>query len=294
MSRVLGPALIAAALPFLVGASEPPAPPRPGEEAALQFEKLKLEVAQLREGTRGWWTQPWFTVSLGIVTGAVSGVGSFLAARRSRLAALDQAVHEKRLEAYPKLVNACHQLALYFPDYTSSAGGPAPGSSSGAGRSVSGVAPANPAPPAGGAAAQPGAKLEPRHCEMMGRALSRFYFDGGGLLLSKDSRECYFALTTALTRAAKAQALEAPVFPDDAEDVSDRKMTEFRTVLYLMDGKSFKKETIASWTFGPPNPNRQGPDHRADQFKDYVCLQLLSSRLRTSLAEDLRSRRRPT
>jgi hypothetical protein len=50
-------------------------------------------------------------------------------------------------------------------------------------------------------------------------------------------------------------------------------------------------DDVEHWRFGCSVPEDDSPEHR---FQDYVFLQRLSSALRTTLSEDLRSRRRPS
>jgi hypothetical protein len=266
----------------LASCAAPTPPTQLSDKSALEMEKLRLEVKSLRSRDIAIWDQSWFSLVVGILTGAAGTAASFLAARRARLGGLDEKVHEKRLELYPRLVGACRQLAVYFPDYTLPSMKAAPVS------------------------------LTPDHCAAMGRNLSKWYFEDGGLLLSKEARDCYFALARALTGAADAPALAVPIFPDDAKMISDLKMDDYRRQLNLLTVKEAKKgkpkqsvvngfdlALVDSWTFGPaPLLAPSGPQDAGapspNRFRDYVRLQLVSSRLRSTLAEDLRSRRRPS
>jgi hypothetical protein len=103
-------------------------------KADLEIQKLELEVAKLQDETRplpSWFTgifglkaetrglPSWLTAVLtgvlGVVAGIVGTATTIWAARRTRRGALDQSVHDKRLESYPQLVRATHRLAVYFP-----------------------------------------------------------------------------------------------------------------------------------------------------------------------------------
>jgi hypothetical protein len=129
--------------------------------------------------------------------------------------------------------------------------------------------------------------IGPKQCAEMGQAMSGWYFSGGGLLLSEDSRRAYFRLARALTRASLARDLRAPTFPKDAEAISAETLDEYRKEL----SKQFDLENVESWMFGEPADETTSREQR---FKDYIFLQQLSSALRTALSEDLRSRRRPS
>lgn len=215
----------------------------------LEVEKLELEIAKLTEAPG--WLQTWSMGVLGLLVGAIGVAAPVFVARRARLGALDQSVHDKRLEFYPKLVKATAQLALYFP---------------GSGPS--------------------GASIGPQKCRTMGKIMSAWYFDKGGLLLSTDARNAYFRLARALTLASLAEELRVPIFPKDAVHISVKKVDEYREELKSMSDL----DDVENWTFGGPGSEEDKPFLR---FKDFVFLQRLSSALRTSLSKDLRSRRRP-
>lgn len=218
-------------------------------KADLEVQKLELEVAKLKED-RGE-LPGWLTGVLGVLAGIVGTATPVWAARRARHGALDQSVHDKRLESYPHLVKATAGLALYFPI------GDAP------------------------------VPIGPKECGTMGRAMSEWYFGGGGLLLSVEARDVYFALARALTRASIAEKIKVPVFPKDAEDMSVEKVDKYRAEL----ARKFNLDDVEKWSFGDPGLEKET---LALRFKDFVFLQRLSSTLRTRLSEDLRSRRRPS
>jgi hypothetical protein len=228
--------------------------PGPLQRSDLERRKLELEIATL-ERERGE-VPPWLAAALGVLTGVVGAAASFWVARRSRLGALDQAVHEKRLKCYPALVQLTAPLALYFPDFPAGEG-----------------------------------RLTRDKCHEIGRGMSKWYFEGGGLLMSVEAR-AYFRLARALTRASVAEGLSVPTFPRDADAVSREKIRKYRTALSESKLNIFDVE---AWHFGPALPD-QGPAAKLDhmRFKDYVLLQRLGSDIRTTLAEDLRGRRRPS
>jgi hypothetical protein len=219
-------------------------------KADLEVQKLELEIARLKEKSHTW--PEWATALLGLLAGVAGAAASILVARGTRLGELDQCVHEKRLECYPKLVNSASRLALYFPHSDSS-----------------------------------GSDITPPACNEMGLSMSKWYFEGGGLLLSTESRDAYFALMRALTRASLARELAVWKFPKDAERVSSKQVDEYRKELSV----KYKLEDVENWNFGGINSDNETPARR---FKDSVFLQNLSSALRTKLSEDIRSRRRPT
>jgi hypothetical protein len=249
MMRFPGPLTPAIAGVLLACTATVP-PPNPGRSRAdLERRKLELEVARLEHPSRE--IPQWLTAALGVWVGVLS---SFVVARRARLGALDQAVHDKRLECYPQLVRATSPLALYFPGSNSDT-----------------------------------PSLTPDICRQMGRDMSRWYFQGGGLLLSRRSRDAYFHFARALTRASMAEALDAPTFPRDADDISLASMKIYRRQL---KAKQVDLKNIESWTYG--HSEGMPPADPRLRFKDYVFLQNLSSSIRTSLAKDLRGRRRPS
>jgi hypothetical protein len=247
MSQSDIPTLLLLAVSLAVSAGAEANAQGPSQRAELERQKLELEVAKLRRDRGG--TPPWLAGALGVLTGALGAATSFWVARRARWGALDQAVHEKRLERYPDLVEAASALALYFPDF-------GPDQSS----------------------------LSPEKCGQIGRAMSRWYFAGGGLLMSVEARDAYFRFARALTRASMASRLNVPVFPGDANEVSFEKIGMYRTELRTSN-PSF--DDVERWEFG-------GSTEPHSRFKDYVFLQTLGSDVRTALSEDLRGRRRPS
>lgn len=159
-------------------------------KAELEVQKLALEIAKLNQDSVQFPT--WLTAVLGVLAGAAGGATSVWVARRTRLGALDQSVHEKRLESYPKLVETTARFALYFPLATC---------------------------------------VDPRECAAIGEAMRAWYFAGGGLILSTEARDAYFQLARALTRASLAAELSVPVFPRDAGEISVEKVNKYRAEL---------------------------------------------------------------
>lgn len=232
---------------------------------ALVLAWSQAAVAQQTSGTLApaepgswYWGPEGLKLLYPVIAGIAGGVFAILANRWLRMAATDQTIHAKRLETYPALVRAAARLALYFP--ADETGGTAP--------------------------------LDPDKCRAMGREMSKWYFDGGGLLLGRATRDAYFRFARALTRASQAKDLKVPHFPDDAEDISREMVAKYRTELKL-DGLDL--DNIEKWTFGGPSSSAQARTRKPYlEFKDYVFLQEFSSALRTALSEDLRSRRRPS
>lgn len=232
----------------------------PGESVAirkteLEVQKLDLEVAQLKEGDSLDWS------AIAAIAAFLAGVGSTVLtwwiARRARHGELDKTVHEKRLLVYPTLVETMSPLAIFFPHTQTS----------------------------------PIQVLDQARCEAMARALSNWYFKHGSLLVSTPARDSYFRYIAALGRASRFNGtLCVPTHPDDAELLDVERIDEYRTEL----GATLDLNAVGSWVFGNDPTPRESMQRNAYRLKDYVFLQRLSSALRTTLAEDLRSRRRPS
>jgi hypothetical protein len=217
----------------------------PPQQSDLDRRRIEAEILNLK-------AQRFSALTFGTLTllVAIAGVGSTIwAASRTRVGSLDQSVHEQRLKVYPRLVNTAGALALYFPEQASGSG-----------------------------------KIGPSDCAHIGRAVSKWYFSGGGLLLSEHSRTAYFALMRALTRASLAREISAPTFPDDADAISLQKMDAYRDEL----SRRLNLDDVDGWSFGSAGSRAATP---AERFKDFVFLQRLSSALRSALTTDLRSRR---
>jgi len=240
----------------------------------LELEKLELEIKKL--SNQGAWQDFWeeLPIPVKLMGVILPTFGAYIVARRQILGARDQAVHEARLKAYPKLVRATASLAIYFPDTFQ-------------------LVP-----------------IGPKDCATMGRKLSAWYFQHGGLLLSRNSRSAYFRLATALTRASKAPSLHVPPLQDyglfsnkEEQDkyLSKDRLDEYRTCLEEDYGINVRTLKLEDWKFGGEdevNPREScvcttDAKKRAWKFRDYIVLQQLSSLLRTELTKDLRSREKP-
>lgn len=224
----------------------------------LEIQKLEFELSKLKEESGG--LPAWLTAVFGGLLGVMGTAGSIWVARRTRLGTLDQLVHDKRLELYGKLVNTTSRLALFFPKIE-----PLPHDCD-----------------------STVAWIGQKDCEAIGEAMSEWYFKGGGMILSVEARDAYFRLARALTRASWSERLNVPIHPSDATEISVEKVNAYRKE--LTEAKR-NLDDIESWTFGDCSPTEE---RHAFKFKDYIFLQHLSSRLRTTLSEDLRSRRRPS
>jgi hypothetical protein len=225
----------------------------------LEVKKLELEVSQLKSGQ----LLPWLTAFGGVVIGLAGIAIPVGVSRKQRLGALDQSMHEKRIQSYPKLVEATAPLALYFP---------------------------------------PKRSVDPQQCRKIGESMRVWYFTDGGLILSKEARDAYFDLARALTYASSSKELSVPLFPQDAKKISKEQVNDYRKKLKSYEVSPYSRKPkydisrVEEWQFGA-----SGSDTHEDflkfkdslKFKDFLLLQELSSTLRTKLTEDLRSRRRP-
>ena len=236
-----------------------------GRKLDLEVQELNLEVDKLRGEAGG--LPSWFTGPVGIGAGLLATAATVWVARRTRFGALDQSVHATRLATYPDLVKATKPLALYFPEIASDGDTPLP-------------------------------VITPATCRAMGAAMSKWYFEIGGLLLSSKARDAYFSLATALTLASVAKTeLKVPKLPEDAPEVSKKKVDDHikklkKALKQELKGE-YKRHGLDSpdgWEFGGSG-GQSGEPHR--KFQDFLFLQRLSSKLRSRLSEDIRSRRRP-
>jgi hypothetical protein len=226
----------------------------------LEVKKLELEVSQLKSGQ----LLPWITAFGGVVIGVAGIAIPVGVSRKQRLGALDQSMHEKRIQSYPKLVEATAPLALYFP---------------------------------------PTKSVDPQKCREIGESMRVWYFTDGGLILSKEARDAYFDLARALTIASLfEEKLNVPLFPRDAKKISKEQVNDYREELksYEVSPESKKPKydisRVEDWQFGASGSKTIEDFLKFEdslKFKDFLLLQELSSTLRTKLTEDLRSRRRP-
>jgi hypothetical protein len=273
-------------------------------KADLEVKKLDLEVKKLDLEVKKLGQDIDFQILLAVLT----IVTSVFVAFRTLLGALDQSVHEKRLDLYPKLVEATAPLALYFPPVT---------------------------------------LVDGHQCRAMGVAMRTWYFAGGGILLSVEARDAYFKFVEALTKASTKDPqntdpqnagenpkLCVPTCSQYADSIGLEKIDDYRKKLsnwkFLDDVKSwifkvFDRKSLAivkswifklsnwkflddvkswifklsnwkslddvkNWKFGEDKPKIS--ENLADKYQDFVFLQRLSSKLRTELSKDLRGRRR--
>jgi hypothetical protein len=105
------------------------------------------------------------TIASGLLGGVAGALASLVISYFTRFRERDKAVHTTRLEVYVALVQELAPLALFFPSVAQSDN---PSSCS--------------------------YILTPQICLEMGTKLCKWYFRGGGILLSDNSREAYFYL----------------------------------------------------------------------------------------------------
>lgn len=223
-------------------------------------------------------------------------VVSLWVAYGQRRTATDGKIHEERIKQYQAIIADTAPLAVYFPALDSE------------GKS----------------------RLTADACRKMGRTANAWYFAHGAMLMSTEARNAYMRFARGLTSASQSgKPLMVPEFPQDSILITDKKLEDYRSELLTeTDAKcaaaaarepnllSLRKmwasmldrpnrggnakeragfalasdDVIAKWQFGIDAPGNAELHHR---FRDYVFLQNLSSKLRTALAQDLRSRRRP-
>ena len=258
---------------------------------ALDACKRALEIRALDASANAWpeWSIAVVSAMLALLVGVTSGIlahyYAFKLARRKETHELDQAVHGQRLELYPKLTKTAEPLAIYFP-------------------------PERERDPAD---VETATKITSAICKKIGREMSDWYFGHGGLLLSPESRDAYFILVRALTRASRGQQLRVPELPKHALGISKEILATYREQLGIRsywqkqdeDSEVRQERDLAEvegWQFGgesaatDPADKSDSEDREtasANRFRDYVFLQHLSSTLRTELTGDIRSRRRP-
>ena len=190
------------------------------QKTELEIAKLEQEIAQLKKPAN--WPGPDWEFWLQIGGGFLAGIISTLGALRSRQGSTDLLVHERRLEIYPELLKITAPLAINFQNM-------------------------------GG---QDSVILSRDRCAQIGHSMTEWYFGGGGLIMSNDTRNAYLDLARALTRAFKSEEeLRAPVFPRDSAEVSVEKMKDYETTLFneiecdlnKTDPKKTNLKRIARW-----------------------------------------------
>ena len=233
------------------------------DTAGLEIRKLELKIAQLEQQLDAWATwRPFILGGAGVLFAAfIAASASIWVANRARRGLLDQAVHEKRLEFYPKLVAAGAPLAIYFPNSVCNR------------------------------------VLDQAACSKIGIEMRECYYSGGSLLMSEGARETYLLFALALTIASNVEGeLDVPNPEDYHNEVDSFVIAKYKKTLNLPtmwhQRKSSRRRMevlIRNWKFGE---GRTEP--MAYRFKDYVLLQAISSELRAALTEDLHSRRLPS
>ena len=135
-------------------------------------------------------------------------------------------------------------------------------------------------------------------CEMMGEQLSSWYFGKGGLMMTTDSRNAYFSLMEALRRAAIApDELASQTVGEHRDVISEKLVDGYRDELAkkypvfqeLKDKEPNQRIDAGDWQFGPSGT----ASGNAERFKDFVLIQKLASRFRTTLTNDIGSRKAP-
>ena len=197
---------------------------------------------------------PAVIAALAAITAAImSYVNGLRVNKLTALAVLDKAVHEERLKAYPNLFGCTAPFALYFSQTD---------------------------------------LITQDVCRQVGEALSWWYFKEGGLLLSSRSRDAYFLLARALTNASMVagKPLNARSFASERGNISSQKMKDYQTKLGLPECPTI--EDADRWMFGDPS-QKERDTKPEERLRDFIFLHLLTSRLRTALSDDLRSRIAP-
>jgi hypothetical protein len=221
-------------------------------------EKLELEIKKLKKDLEDSWWPNWLTSGLGTVGTILVAIGSSLItlyiSNKTRHGALDLAVHNKRLESYPKLVEASSPLAIYFPR---------PGGCNSIGRSMS-------AWYFGGGGLLLSVEARDAYFRFA-RALTLASKAGK---LNVPSKDDYRDLSKSILAKYRDKL--------GIKTISSEMKLAHRNQV----GKDLDDE-IEKWVFGKKSPSDC-------KFRDYVLLQAMSSDLRSKLTEDLNSRRRPS
>lgn len=175
------------------------------QKTALEITELQNDVAKLNKQADVD-SYDWLEL-LSIFGSGIAVLISALAAYRTRQGATDLPVHEKRLAIYPDIVKITAPLAIYFQD-------------------------------TGG---RDRVTLTPTKCSEIGYSMAKWYFEGGGILMSTQARDAYMSLAQALTRATKSKTLHAPSFPDESEYVSHKSVDDYRSLLFKEIEKDLAK-----------------------------------------------------
>ncbi|MGR3795291.1 hypothetical protein [Vannielia sp. SX4] len=238
----------------------------PPEVQALELEKLRLELLQLKQDTGpAQWLR--FILSTLFLPVVVAWFGFIIARQQkktdNRMTAAAEAAKaeaekaalrftaltEARTAAYAKAFALTEATALTFPRRPEGAGEDTP-------------------------------VLTPARCAEMGRGLSGWYFGAGGLLLTEGTRRAYEHLMEALASAARSTGpLASASFAAHGTMLSDSEIRATRAKLRLGD------RMPEGWAFGTGDG--------AEPNRDFVLIQTLASRFRTALTRDIASRAMP-
>ena len=291
------------------GAAVQPSTPTPAadntERQNLEIAKLKLEVAKLDDelGSLTSKVLRWLGALGPLLVGVVLAILGFWFDKRlnrlqntqaeqleaeERQQARFAALAEDRASVYACAFEALKPAALFFPP-TDGAEGRLQSNAAG------GV-------PMQQRFAQPKSDKSPQlartDCEMMGEQLSSWYFGKGGLMMTTDSRNAYFSLMEALRRAAIApDELASQTVGEHRDVISEKLVDGYRDELAkkypvfqeLKDKTPDQRIDAGDWQFGPSGT----ASGNAERFKDFVLIQKLASRFRTTLTNDIGSRKAP-
>jgi hypothetical protein len=258
------------AAPAHAQASPPPSAASTQQKIEREVEKLDHEIAKLKRELGFWGVIGQAIPLLVLLVSLLAGY-----AINKRLNALKSAEEkfsslvEERARSYAAAYECMRPTALFFPSRPE--------------RAQSDEDP----------------QLTSEDCRRMGTALSSWYFGTGGLMMSEDSRDAYFVLMEALRRAAIAEAgLAVQTAGQHATHISLTLMNSYRDALAWKKYPVFASlkargrvsaEDVGQWRFG----RLEGAGLDAERFKDFVLIQTLASRFRTSLTDDIGTRSPP-
>ena len=141
--------------------------------------------------------------------------------------------------------------------------------------------------------------------------MREWYYGGGGILLSQEALKAYFRLARALTLACYKTELKTPDFAkeSDVKLIFPENIDKYRSELNFTKSRNDCRWT--SWLRRGTRDNNDIIERRLElkqgqmdgtmkaeqtdamRFEDFVFLNMLSSRLRTALVDDLRGRAAP-
>jgi len=231
--------------------------PNTNDKHANSLESLlsqNLTELKIQNSQKQSWLEKIFPQILAALVGVIGFLVSMQIEKHTRIGELDQSIHEKRLEIYPKIVEIGLPFALHFPIVDKE------------NLDVS--------------------KVDGKSCLKMGRQLSTWYYETGGLLLSKNSFDNYLLLSKALLKASRLDELCTPDYNDMQIDIDLKSAETEIGIMSFITSKS-----VESFEFGINSSD--GNNIKGGVFKDYVFLRKLFSQMRTSLIKDIRGRRRP-